>query len=99
MGASAGPISCAWAAASAIRSLNQYAAPFITTASANAPKVPASPSHRRPISTSRTVNDTIRKAVFNWFISAHPSPAQPDLIACAGAFEEAAGATPYVFKD
>src|SRR6267378_8153261 len=68
MGASAGETSCACAEASAIRSLNQYATPFMTTPKSKNVTVPASPKISRPMSTSRTVRAARRNAVFSWFI-------------------------------
>src|SRR5207249_3275223 len=68
IGASAGETSCACAEASAIRSLNQYATPFMTTPRSRKVTVPASPKSSLPMSTSRTVRATKRKAVFSWFI-------------------------------
>src|SRR6202158_3666627 len=81
MGASSGPTSRAWAAASAIRSLNQYAAPFITTARPRNRNIPVLPSQMRPTSTNRTVIKVIQNAVFNSFITLDSSQLRATLIA------------------
>jgi hypothetical protein len=48
-----------------MRSPNQYAEPFMTTATPRAISMPESPAKTRPTSTRRTVIRTIQNAVFS----------------------------------